>query len=49
MVKELERLVGNNMFFQYGIEKQLAINLGNIAEAKTKKFFSELHSMYRSK
>jgi len=33
--------VGGNMYMQYGIEKQLAINLGNAAEAKTKKFFSE--------
>ena len=33
--------VGNNIYMQYGIEKQLAINLGNAAEAKTKKFFSE--------
>ena len=33
--------VGNNIYMQYGIEKQLAINLGNASEAKTKKFFSE--------
>jgi LysM repeat protein len=33
--------VGGNMYMQYGIEKQLAINLGNASEAKTKKFFSE--------
>ncbi len=48
--KELEKkegkrfarnFVGGNIYTQYGIEKQLAINLGNAAEAKTKKFFSE--------
>mgnify|MGYP003324837498 CR=1 FL=1 len=33
--------VGGNMYMQYGIEKQLAINLGNASEAKTKKFFNE--------
>ena len=33
--------VGGNIYMQYGIEKQLAINLGNAAEAKTKKFFDE--------
>ena len=48
--KELEKkegkrfarnFIGGNIYTQYGIEKQLAINLGNAAEAKTKKFFSE--------
>ena len=48
--KELEKkegkrfarnFVGGNIYTQYGIEKQLAINLGNAAEAKTKKFFNE--------
>jgi len=48
--KELEKkegkrfarnFVGGNMYMQYGIEKQLAINLGNASEAKTKKFFNE--------
>ena len=33
--------IGGNIYTQYGIEKQLAINLGNAAEAKTKKFFNE--------
>ena len=32
--------VGGNIYTQYGIEKQLAINLGNIAESKTDKFFT---------
>ena len=48
--KELEKkegkrfarnFIGGNIFTQYGIEKQLAINLGNASEAKTKKFFDE--------
>ena len=48
--KELEKkegkrfarnFVGGNIFTQYGIEKQIAINLGNASEAKTKKFFDE--------
>ena len=48
--KELEKkegkrfarnFIGGNIYMQYGIEKQLAINLGNAAEAKTKKFFDE--------
>ena len=48
--KELEKkegkrfarnFIGGNIYTQYGIEKQLAINLGNAAEAKTKKFFNE--------
>ena len=48
--KELEKkegkrfarnFVGGNIYMQYGIEKQLAINLGNASEAKTKKFFDE--------
>ena len=33
--------VGGNMYMQYGIEKQLAVNAGNASEAKTKKFFDE--------
>ena len=32
-------LIGNNIFTQYGVEKQIAINLGNIADAKTQDFF----------
>tara|TARA_R100001594_G_scaffold41920_1_gene73901 strand:- start:216 stop:2900 length:2685 start_codon:yes stop_codon:yes gene_type:complete len=48
--KELEKnegkrfarnFIGGNIYTQYGIEKQLAINLGNASEAKTKKFFDE--------
>ncbi len=48
--KELEKkegkrfarnFIGGNIYTQYGIEKQLAINLGNASEAKTKKFFNE--------
>ena len=39
--KFARNFVGGNMYMQYGIEKQLAINLGNASEAKTKKFFSE--------
>ena len=31
--------VGGNIYTQYGIEKQLAINLGNASEAKTADFF----------
>ena len=34
-------LIGNNVFTQYGVEKALAINLGNAIEAKTNKFFKE--------
>ena len=46
--KELEKkegkrfarnFVGGNIYTQYGIEKQLAINLGNSSKAKTKDFF----------
>ena len=33
--------IGGNIYTQYGIEKQLAINLGNASEIKTKKFFDE--------
>ena len=33
--------LGTNYYMQYGIEKQLAINLGNASEAKTKKFFAD--------
>lgn len=32
-------LIGNNFFTQAGVERQLAINLGNAAEASTKSFF----------
>ena len=32
-------LIGNNVFTQYGVEKAMAINLGNAIEAKTNKFF----------
>ena len=48
--KELEKnegkrfarnFIGGNVYTQYGIEKQLAINLGNASEVKTKKFFDE--------
>ena len=35
------QFLGTNRFMQYGIEKQLAINIGNGQEAKTKKFFNE--------
>ena len=31
--------LGNNKFFRIGVERQLAINLGNAAEANTEKFF----------
>ena len=31
--------LGNNRFFQIGVERQLAINLGNAAELNTEKFF----------
>ena len=46
--KELEKkegkrfarnFIGGNIYTQYGIEKQLAINLGNSSKAKTKDFF----------
>ena len=46
--KELEKkegklfarnFLGGNIYTQYGIEKQLAINLGNASEAKTTNFF----------
>ncbi len=46
--KELEKkegklfaknFLGGNIYTQYGIEKQLAINLGNASEAKTAAFF----------
>ena len=32
--------LGNNKFFRIGVERQLAINLGNAAEANTEKFFN---------
>jgi len=36
----MRNFVGGNMYIEYGLEKQLAINLGNIAEGKTNQFFS---------
>ncbi len=48
--KELEKkegkrfarnFIGGNIYTQYGIEKQLAINLGNSSKAKTKDFFDK--------
>ena len=36
----MRNFVGGNMFIEYGIEKQLAMNLGNIAEGKTNQFFA---------
>ncbi len=33
------KLVGGNIFTQAGVERQLALNLGAVAEAKTKQFF----------
>ena len=37
--KAARQLVGGNMFFRAGVEKQLAITLGGIAETKAKTFF----------
>ena len=34
----MRNFVGGNMYMEYGIEKQLAMNLGNIAEGKTNQF-----------
>ena len=54
--KELEKkegkrfarnFVGGNIYMQYGIEEQLAINLGNASEAKTKKFFNDFYMLCR--
>jgi len=39
--KTFKHFLGTNRFMQYGIEKQLAINIGNGQAAKTKKFFDE--------
>jgi len=39
--KTFRQFLGTNRFMQYGIEKQLAINIGNGQAAKTKKFFDE--------
>ena len=39
--KTLRHFLGTNRFMQYGIEKQLAINIANGQEAKTKTFFNE--------
>ena len=39
--KTFRHFLGTNRFMQYGIEKQLAINIANGQEAKTKKFFDE--------
>ena len=36
----MRNFVGGNMYIEYGIEKQLAMNLGNIAEGKTNQFFA---------
>ena len=36
----MRNFVGGNIFIEYGIEKQLAMNLGNIAEGKTNQFFA---------
>ena len=33
--------IGGNIYTQYGIEKQIALNLSNSSKAKTKKFFDE--------
>ena len=38
--KAARQLVGGNMFFRAGVEKQLAITLGGIAETKAKTFFN---------
>ena len=37
--KAARQLIGGNIFTQAGVEKQLAINLGNTAQYKTKLFF----------
>ena len=34
----MRNFVGGNMYMEYGIEKQLAMNLGSIAEGKTNQF-----------
>ena len=39
--KTFRHFLGTNRFMQYGIEKQLAINIANGQAAKTKKFFDE--------
>ena len=39
--KTFRQFLGTNRFMQYGIEKQLAINIANGQAAKTKKFFDE--------
>ena len=39
--KTFKHFLGTNRFMQYGIEKQLAINIANGQAAKTKKFFDE--------
>lgn len=39
--KGFRKFLGTNYFMQYGIEQQLAINIGNSQQAKTKKFFNE--------
>ena len=36
----MRNFVGGNMYMEYGIEKQLAMNLGSIAEGKTNQFFA---------
>ena len=35
------KLIGGNIFTQAGVERQLALNLGAVAEAKTKQFFED--------
>jgi len=39
--KAARQLVGGNIFFRAGVEKQLAITLGGIAETKAKTFFND--------
>ena len=56
--KELEKkegkrfarnFVGGNIYTQYGIEEQLAINLGNSSKAKTKDFFDKYVVQFETK
>ncbi len=56
--KELEKkegkrfarnFIGGNIYTQYGIEKQIALNLGNSSKAKTKKFFDEYVVQFETK
>jgi len=41
--------IGGNIYTQYGIEKQIALNLGNSSKAKTKKFFDEYVVQFETK